>query len=225
MTSHMTRAEYLDFHVHHKGTTLTEPMGPADIAACEAILDETAARLRELGYADPSIEHAAWMICVWERLTDYSVDERGHETARDQCDPTLVELFDQAMHMRYGYPRLVGDAARKKWREENQKRAPQATAPQAIDINLLDPQIKNAIEDAIVRHRRLLDFGFTQDDNGQFIAEGCRVTFYEVMGEWEIDIVLPSGSAVGFDVAFNKVEGRTKQEIETAKLALLRDKQ
>jgi hypothetical protein len=63
---------------------------------------------------------------------------------------------------------------------------------------------------------RLAELGFAQDDYGQWHAQGCRVTLYDVMGEWEVDIKLPNGAAIGFDVPMDKVTGRSKAEIDKA---------
>jgi len=34
------------------------------------------------------------------------------------------------------------------------------------------------------------------------------VKFYASFGEWEVDIRLPNGAALGFDIPFTKVSGR-----------------
>jgi hypothetical protein len=48
---------------------------------------------------------------------------------------------------------------------------------------------------------------------GEIIAENCRVTFYRVMGEWEIDVVTPNGSVVWFNVPIRAVNGLTAADI------------
>jgi hypothetical protein len=76
-----------------------------------------------------------------------------------------------------------------------------------IDGEAMD-DVERAIVNEVRRTTGLAELGFKQDENGQLIAEGCRVIFYSSCGEWEVDIVLPNGSAIGFDVAFSAVQGR-----------------
>jgi hypothetical protein len=76
-----------------------------------------------------------------------------------------------------------------------------------------DAEIMAAVEAVMQANRRLFEFGFEQDDFGQFIARGCTVTIYQVGSEYEIDITLPNGSAVGCDVPVKSFKGRTAQEI------------
>jgi hypothetical protein len=64
----------------------------------------------------------------------------------------------------------------------------------------LGPEIDAAVEKSLRQAGNFFDLGFTQDDFGQFKAVGCRVILYPVGGEVEIDIFLPNGNGVGFDV-------------------------
>jgi hypothetical protein len=55
---------------------------------------------------DPNtaVERATFMMGNWEWWSDNSVDERGHETARDGMDLDVVRLLDEALLTRYGVP-------------------------------------------------------------------------------------------------------------------------
>jgi hypothetical protein len=66
--------------------------------------------------------------------------------------------------------------------------------------------LEQAIEQELQRVLTLEEVGFEVGDCGQLYAENCRVTFYSVMGEWEVDIALPNGNAVGFDVPYSAAE-------------------
>ena len=68
---------------------------------------------------------------------------------------------------------------------------------------------------AVTLAQHLHALGFRQDDVGQYIAEGCRVTLY-LGDEYELDIRLPNGSAVGCDVPVAMFSGRTAEEIAKA---------
>jgi hypothetical protein len=85
------------------------------------------------------------------------------------------------------------------------------------DDPLQHPGIRKAVETLQLNEQRLEQLGFSPGNFGEWSATNCRVTLYAVMGEWELDIVLPNGSAVGCDVAFDKFHGRTKAEIEAAR--------
>jgi hypothetical protein len=71
-----------------------------------------------------------------------------------------------------------------------------------------------AVGDALDRMSRLFELGFEQDEFGQLIARNCTVILYPVGDEYEIDIPLPNGSAVGCDVPGEALKGRTAQEIQ-----------
>jgi hypothetical protein len=66
-----------------------------------------------------------------------------------------------------------------------------------MDANHL-PEVKEALRD----NGGLRDAGFRQDQNGQFVAYGCRVTIYPSCGRYEVDIELPGGGAVALDTEF-----------------------
>jgi hypothetical protein len=76
--------------------------------------------------------------------------------------------------------------------------------------------LPEAVQEAVNRELksggRLQELGFTQDKFGQWRAENCTVTVYSSCGEYEIDILMPNGSAVGCDTP--KFAGRTRDEIE-----------
>ena len=86
-----------------------------------------------------------------------------------------------------------------------------------------DEQTKVAIEGRLhafgFRPDGPMTFGFRPDDLGQYIAEGCRVTLCQVGEEWELDIRLPNGSAIGCDVPAEALSGRTAEEIAARKAA------
>ena len=51
--------------------------------------------------------------------------------------------------------------------------------------------------------RQLMDAGFIQDRNGQFIYtddSGLKIIVYKVDG-WEMDITLPNGVTIGLDAS------------------------
>jgi glutaminase len=64
---------------------------------------------------------------------------------------------------------------------------------------------------------RLEELGFERNEVGQFKAVNCTVTLYSSCGEWEVDIKLPNGSAIGGDVP--KLLGRTAAEIAKVRQA------
>ncbi len=81
------------------------------------------------------------------------------------------------------------------------------------DLQGLPQPINDAVATEIKRQGRLQELGFKETKSGAMVAVNCRVTLYSVLGEYEIDIVLPNGSAVGFDVPIKAVSGRTADEI------------
>jgi hypothetical protein len=74
-----------------------------------------------------------------------------------------------------------------------------------------------AVTKQFIGERRLQELGFIAGEYGDWFSLNCRVTLYAVFGEWEVDIVLPNGSAVGFDIPITKLAGRTKAEAQSAK--------
>ena len=87
----------------------------------------------------------------------------------------------------------------------------------------MNNEIAKAVAAELKRSKRLDELGFDEDEFGQLEAKGCTVTFYSSCGEWEVDIVLPNGSVIGFDIAFDAVSGRTAEEVEAARAALAAD--
>ena len=83
----------------------------------------------------------------------------------------------------------------------------------------LPPHVQEIVNADLKRQDRLREFGFTEDEFGQWKASNCQVTLYSVFGEYEIDIRLPNGSAVGCDVPIEKFGGRTADEIRAARAA------
>ncbi len=79
----------------------------------------------------------------------------------------------------------------------------------------LPETVRASIERAMTRDGRLRAFGFRPDDFGQYIAEGCRVVLYQVSDEFELDIHLPNGSALGCDVPVDALTGRSAEEIRS----------
>jgi hypothetical protein len=90
----------------------------------------------------------------------------------------------------------------------------------AMGAKKLPAAAREAVETLIKNEARLAELGFSPGSYGEWSAQNCRVTLYAVLGEWELDIVLPNGSAVGCDVPFNKFHGRTKAEIVAARQGL-----
>jgi hypothetical protein len=78
----------------------------------------------------------------------------------------------------------------------------------------LPTALQEAVTNEIESGKRLEELGFTEDEFGQWFATNCRVTLYSVMGEWELDIELPNGSAIGCDVPMKALSGRTASEIK-----------
>jgi hypothetical protein len=76
--------------------------------------------------------------------------------------------------------------------------------------------LKITVDAAIRNERRLQELGFAPGNYGEWFALNCRVTLYAVGGQWEIDILLPNGSAVGCDVPIGEFNGRTRPEIDAA---------
>jgi hypothetical protein len=77
----------------------------------------------------------------------------------------------------------------------------------------LPQPVNDAVATEVKPQGLLHRLGFRESDDGDMTTENCRVTFYSAFGEYEIDIVLPNGSAVGFDVPIEAVRGRTADEI------------
>jgi hypothetical protein len=55
------------------------------------------------------------------------------------------------------------------------------------------------VKEALHENGGLRAAGFKQDQKGQFVAYGCRVTIYRSCGRYEVDIELPGGGAVALD--------------------------
>jgi hypothetical protein len=69
------------------------------------IFDALVQRLLALGTdQEIVIKRARGMIGGWEKFSENSTDERGHETCRDWMDAEVCELLDKAMFARYGVP-------------------------------------------------------------------------------------------------------------------------
>jgi hypothetical protein len=86
-------------------------------------------------------------------------------------------------------------------------------------INITTPRA--AVRSEINNRDRLRELGFTEDEYGQWHATNCSVTLYSVFGEWELDIKLLNGSAVGCDVPIQALSGRTAEEISECLAASL----
>jgi hypothetical protein len=43
--------------------------------------------------------------------------------------------------------------------------------------------------------------GFREAEYGEFVADGCRVIVHPTRGKYEVDVILPGGGGLGFDVA------------------------
>jgi hypothetical protein len=69
-----------------------------------------------------------------------------------------------------------------------------------MDSKREDQRRMNMSNEKTMSERALGELGFKADEFGQLKAEGCSVTFNSSCGKWEVDVVLPNGSAVGFDV-------------------------
>jgi hypothetical protein len=67
--------------------------------------------------------------------------------------------------------------------------------------------IIEGFNEALTRHSTLFEVGAHQDRMGQFIIPNAKVIFYDVGGDWEIDIITPKAS-IGFDVPFANVSGK-----------------
>lgn len=53
---------------------------------------------------------------------------------------------------------------------------------------------------------KLMQLGFEKDKFGALFAKGCSVTLHQEAGTWAFDISLPSGSAIGCEVALEDIE-------------------
>ena len=81
-----------------------------------------------------------------------------------------------------------------------------------------DDAMGMTIQEVIQSIARVAWLGFEEDGFGQLIMKGeCTVTLYQVGNEWEIDISLPNGSAIGCDVPLDALQGRTAAEIKESK--------
>jgi hypothetical protein len=68
----------------------------------------------------------------------------------------------------------------------------------------LAPAIAESISEALTRASTLIELGFHQDMMGQFILPNAKVVFYDVGGDWEVDISAPKGY-IGFDVPMGDI--------------------
>lgn len=75
--------------------------------------------------------------------------------------------------------------------------------------------VREAVSREINSSERLRELGFTQNEFGEWRAANCTVAIYSSCGEYEIDIKLPNGGAVGFDV--RTFAGRTADESAAAR--------
>src|SRR6476660_7248051 len=86
------------------------------------------------------------------------------------------------------------------------------------DLSDMPAEARKAVETLIANEQRLAELGFSPDQEfGEWLAKNCRVKLYAVMGKWELDILLPNGSAVGCDVPFSEFHGRTAEEAAAAR--------
>jgi hypothetical protein len=84
------------------------------------------------------------------------------------------------------------------------KKLTKAIEEAGVDSNVAEA-IGAALERQMAAGQQMLDLGFEQDEFGQFVATGCRVVIYQVDGDYEIDIILPRGGALGFDVPVDAI--------------------
>jgi hypothetical protein len=70
--------------------------------------------------------------------------------------------------------------------------------------------VADACHEAVRVGGRFDELGFEEDNFGQYVAQGCKVTIYPSCGEYEIDIILPGGGVIGFSVA--SLSSRTAAE-------------
>jgi hypothetical protein len=63
------------------------------------------------------------------------------------------------------------------------------------DINDL-PEVQQALHDM----QALAACGLGQNEFGEWSGPACKITIYPSCGEFEVDIVLPNGGTLGFDV-------------------------
>ena len=82
-------------------------------------------------------------------------------------------------------------------------------------FSALPQAVQEAVDREIKSGERMHELGFTPSSLGEWRAENCTVTVYSSCGEWEIDIKLPNGSAVGCDTP--TFGGRTADEIAAAR--------
>jgi hypothetical protein len=80
-------------------------------------------------------------------------------------------------------------------------------------------EIRDTVATLMRNEQRLYELGFAAGNYGEWSALNCRVTLYAVGDKWEIDILLPNGSAVGCDVPISEFAGRTRAEINEWKKA------
>jgi hypothetical protein len=72
------------------------------------VQNKLARRLVELGTDKKEAESKAhFMIWNWEKFSEHSQDETGHQTARDWLDSDVVRLLDQSLKARYGVTEKV----------------------------------------------------------------------------------------------------------------------
>lgn len=77
--------------------------------------------------------------------------------------------------------------------------------------------LSESINEALTLGSTLTDVGARQDEMGQYVFDTPKVIFYDVGGDWEIDIITVEGF-VGFDVPIGEV--RITRRNDEAKAAL-----
>jgi hypothetical protein len=74
---------------------------PWDDQVFEPIRNALVQRMIEIGYADPSPEHAMGMMRGWDYYTDNALDDRGRICVGG-IDPEVVRLLWRALYLHYG---------------------------------------------------------------------------------------------------------------------------
>jgi hypothetical protein len=81
--------------------------------------------------------------------------------------------------------------------------------------------LSESINEALTLGSTLTDVGARQDEMGQYVFDTPKVIFYDVGGDWEIDIITVEGF-VGFDVQSAKSASpavTTRQKLRCAATA------
>jgi hypothetical protein len=70
----------------------------------------------------------------------------------------------------------------------------------SIDPKNFDPNELPEVQDSLHDRRGFAAVGLRETEFDEWIAEACRVNVYPSCGGYEVDVILPGGGSLHFDV-------------------------